>query len=206
MSRYISWVGHGGAIGTPPAAFTGATAHIFAFDIDPAASQALVDKLLGPAAPDGTAYRVIGPSAFISFVDVARCSQVVNSPGWVPGRECAIWLPMWEEKPLSLPRLVLWTPYIFINYSVGMATGREVWGWAKVGAEIQLPGEDAGRPSSFTCKTLIFRKFDPGLQGFEETLLAVTPKSPQPAAVSQWTSLKASSMRSVRCSRRCSRP
>jgi hypothetical protein len=71
---------------------------------------------------------------------------------------------------------VLWAPYIFINYDIGMVTGREVWGWNKAIGHITV--EPEAKPARFACSTTIFRNFAPQTQGSFEELLAVTGTRP----------------------------
>jgi hypothetical protein len=163
---FISWVGHGAASLAPPATFSGVQAHLFAIEASPGAMQKLVDALLNPATGGVVRYRTVAPVALLSFMDVARCSSAVDQLGWVPGRECAIWVPMLEEDPDNIlgSRLVFWAPYIFIDYTIGMVTGREVWGWPKVGARIAIIDDATDNPA-FTCTTTIFSRFSPQTEG-----------------------------------------
>jgi hypothetical protein len=82
---------------------------------------------------------------------------------------------------------VFWTPYVFIDYSIGMATGREVWGWPKVGATIRMPWDDGQGPFC-ECTTLIFREFDPQREGKIEPLLSVVSAAAANPGPSQWNS------------------
>jgi hypothetical protein len=122
--------------------------------------QSVADALLNPAGGGAVRYEAIAPVALFSFVDVEKCTSAVDNIGWLPGRECAIWIPLLEretDNPFHL-RLVLWAPYIFIDYAIGMITGREVWGWPKVTASITVDPE-------FVCSTTFFRTFDPAMRG-----------------------------------------
>jgi hypothetical protein len=67
---------------------------------------------------------------------------------------------------------VLWAPYVFIDYSVGMATGREIWGWSKSIGRV-LAFEGSGQ-ADFSCSTVIFRDTTVDGPGSEEILLEVT--------------------------------
>ncbi|MDR6624315.1 acetoacetate decarboxylase family protein [Caulobacter segnis] len=155
----------------PPAVFTGAHAAAFAFHHDGDAVQALVDKLLTPGGGGLVRYKPLGGLAVVSFMRIARCASPRRN-GWAPGRECAVWLPLLEfRQGRPLPRPVLWAPYVFIDYSIGLVTGREVWGWPKAHGTILAPGE-AGQ-SDFSCATMIFRDTDRDDEGRVERLLTV---------------------------------
>lgn len=167
---YIDWSGHGGATVTSEGVFKGARAAAFGFDLKDSAAQALVDKLLAPAVAGVARYSVLG-QGLVTFMRIARCGAE-GRKGWMPGRECAVWLPLLEHRHGRLPRPVLWAPYVFIDYSVGMATGREIWGWAKSIGRILAP-EDSGQ-AGFSCSTVIFRDTTIDGPGSEEILLEVT--------------------------------
>ncbi len=157
---FISWIGHGAASLSVPGVFTNATMHLFGTRADITALQYVTDTLLNAAAGGAVHYQAIAPVALFSFVEVERCTSEVDNIGWLPGRECAIWIPLLEretDNPFHL-RLVLWAPYIFIDYTIGMLTGREVWGWPKVAAAIAAAPE-------FTCSTTFFKTFDPAARG-----------------------------------------
>jgi hypothetical protein len=66
----------------------------------------------------------------------------------------------------------MWSPYIFIDYPIGMVTGREVWGWSKALGKITMPTA-AGTPAEFSIRTLIFEEFDAATPGRDETVLKV---------------------------------
>jgi hypothetical protein len=111
-------------------------------------------------------------------MDVKQCTSAVDAIGWVPGRETAFWVPLLEtRRGRILPRPVLWAPYIFINYTIGMLTGREIWGWSKTLAEIAITAT-AGTPSSFACSTMTFDRLDPSTQGKVRKLYAISGNSP----------------------------
>jgi len=176
---YISWLRHGAADLAPPGVFSDAKAHLFGFDADKHAMQALVDTLLNPAGfnPAGgqvVRYEVPLGVSMVSFMDIARCTSGTEVVGWLPGRECAIWIPLIEhhQNDVLKTRIVLWAPYIFINYAIGMITGREIWGWPKVLADIAVPGDDPGT-SQFSCATTFFPTLSAETRGVNDTLLRV---------------------------------
>jgi hypothetical protein len=157
---FISWIGHGAASLSVPGVFTNATMHFFGTMADTGAMQRVTDTLLNAAAGGVVNYQAIAPVALFSFVDVEKCTSSVDNIGWLPGRECAIWIPLLEretDNPFHL-RPVLWAPYVFIDYTIGMLTGREVWGWPKVAATIAVDPD-------FVCSTTFFRTFDSTARG-----------------------------------------
>lgn len=177
---FISWIGHGAVSLSPAGVFTGVTAHAFGFAARRDAMQALVDKFLNAATGGKVKYEVIAGQALVTFIDVQRCTSSVDTIGWVPGRESALWVPLLEWTGL-LPRLVLWSPYIYINYDIGMATGREVWGWSKVRGQIDVAGAGSG---DFTCSTTMFHPMGADTPGTFGPLFKVAGPA-QPAVTAQ---------------------
>lgn len=179
---YISWLGHGATNLAPPGVFTDATSYAFILDASAEAMQALVDKILTPATQGKVVYRVAAAATIVSVLDIAQCSSGTDSIGWLPGREVAIWVPLMEEiSGEAAQRLVFWAPYIFINYDIGMVTGREVWGWPKAMSEIIV--EPTATHARFACNTTIFDKLAPQTKGSFEELIAITgtrPITPSP--------------------------
>jgi hypothetical protein len=185
---YISWTGHGTANGEPPGVFTGAVMHVFGIKTDRSATQALVDKLLKPVGGERVGYTSIADMALITFMDVAKCTTPTEVIGWVPGRECAIFIPLRESHGLDVTedRVVLWSPYIFIDYCIGLVTAREVWGWPKVMAEIAMPARQAGSAPRFQCSTTIFTKFSVDTEGMNAPLITITGLEPLDLANPAW--------------------
>lgn len=178
LPKYLSWTGCGSSCGEPPGVFTGATMHLFGISTSGSAMQDLVDKLLNPVTGLSLEYKVLANNALLTFVDIQKGTAATEAIGWLPGRECALWIPLLETRLLSLKtRPVMWCPYIFINYGIGMATGREVWGWSKALGDIDFPAPADPTPR-FALDTVIFRDFDPAKPGGKETLLKLTGTAP----------------------------
>ena len=184
---FISWIGHGAASLAPPGVFTGVKGYSFAIKADTGAMQQLTDTLLNPAAGDAVVYKALFPAALFTFMDIARCTSGVDQVGWLPGRECAIWVPLaeWHHREPWRSRLVFWAPYIFIDYTIGMLTGREVWGWPKVHAQIDMMGDTPGVPA-FACTTTFFRELTAEQPGERGVLYRIVPRQTSAAAEPAW--------------------
>jgi hypothetical protein len=171
---FISWVGHGAANLAPPGVFTDAKGTVFVIDADKTAMQRLVEKLLNRAGAGKVRYEAALPISMVSFMDIARCTSGTDVVGWLPGRECAIWVPLLEFRGSNpLPdRLVFWAPYIFITYTLGLVIGRETWGWPKVLADISVPTDDPSVPR-YCCATTYFPTLSADTKGVTGTLFQV---------------------------------
>jgi hypothetical protein len=180
---YISWIGHGAANFAPPEVFTGANFHVFAIEASMAAVQNLADALLNPAGGGQVSYKAALPVAILSFSDAAQCTSQAEPIGWLPGREAMILIPLWEFRTGDLlpSRLVFWAPYIFIDYTIGLVSGREIWGWPKVFAKIGVAADKPG--GDFSCQTTIFPTLAANTQAQDVVLYSVaqTGTAAQPA-------------------------
>jgi hypothetical protein len=171
---FVSWVGHGAVSLAPPDQFAQARSWAFAVQASIPAIQTLVDTLLNPGGGGQVRYEAILPTALFSFLDSGRSTSLADPIGWKPGRECAIWVPLLERRA-GLPlgsRIVFWSPYIFINYTIGMVTGREVWGWPKSLARIGIAADHPDRPEFF-CTTTLFSTLLPATPAQEAVLYRV---------------------------------
>lgn len=200
LPKYLSWTGCGSSCGEPPGVFTGGTMHLFGIAASRVAAQALADQFLNPVAKaefgNRLRYTSFVDAALITFLDIDKCTTSAEAIGWFPGRECALWIPLFETKlpkigQVALPkiRVVMWSPYIFINYAIGMVTGREVWGWSKALGNIGFPAAGAATPK-FTLSTVLFDTFNPLNPGRDGTLLELTGTTALSTA-STWTSFNA---------------
>lgn len=190
LPDYLSWTGHGSSCGEPPGVFTGGTMHLFVLAAQQAALQALADRFLKPVAEPNVVYTVPVGHALLTMLDIEKGTAAAEAVGWLPGQECALWIPLVETSllPPRLPRLVMWSPYIFISYAIGMATGREVWGWSKALGRIDIPPPGAFKPR-FALSTVIFPTLDASKPGGEDELLTVTGDGPM-STLATWTTLQ----------------
>jgi len=194
LPPYISWTGHGSSCGEPPGVFTGATMHLFGLAAHQATMQALVDRFLTPVTGPGIAYTAFVGQSLLTLVDIEKGTTAAEAVGWLPGQECALWIPLIEttlptfSHPIPKLRLVMWSPYVFISYAIGMVTGREVWGWSKALAAIGFPDLGSATPT-FTVDTVVFRELDATKPGADVTLLTVTGDGVL-ATFSTWPTLK----------------
>ena len=69
-------------------------------------------------------------------------------------------------------RLVWFLPYVFVDNPYGAATGREVYGFAKMASRIALGNLDRDR-HPVTVETLVYDRFAPNARMVEERLIVV---------------------------------
>jgi hypothetical protein len=171
LPKYISFRGHGETTVPVPVIVSNATLYGFALACDPKQTQKLVDETLNQIAPGKIEYVVLGHHVLLCFMHCAHCISPANI-GWEPDHETAFFIPLVEKQAgTSEPvKLVMWIPYLLIDSTIGMLTGREVWGFNKTYGETSMPQnpDDAAR---FTSKTTIFPVLNDRCKGEFRTLV-----------------------------------
>lgn len=100
-----------------------------------------------------------GPLAILTFVDIATLASTDREDrdvGTTRERECGIWVPGLDHRRGH--RLVWNIPYIFVDGSWPMATGRETYGFPKQLAEVDFD-VDGDQVSRFSVDSMAVRRF-----------------------------------------------
>jgi len=194
LPPYISDRGHGEISFSVPLKISGVTSWGFLIKANAAALQALVDDQLNRASAGAITYSVVaiaGQAYLIhAWLNAEHCTSTSELIGWLPDRESAFLVPLLQRRAGQiLPQLKMWVPYLLIDQQSGMVTGREVWGYRKSLATINVPAQPAGT-TGFSADTTIFRRFSPDTRGEVATLLRVTPRATV-TAPSTWGSVEA---------------
>lgn len=164
--EYISRIGRGEQAMPFPGVMNDADMTVFVLKGDKAASQALVDRYLnGPCRTPGK-YEVDTDAVLVSFMD-AKMTSGGASVGWLPDKECAIWIGL-----KSGGRRLFWMPYIVVDTSIAMVTGREIWGFAKELGRMQLS------PTSWTAFATTFDPLDTTTEGAEGAVVVAREVAP----------------------------
>jgi uncharacterized protein with NAD-binding domain and iron-sulfur cluster len=173
LPRYVSQRGHGEQSSLPPGKVEGGMGWWFAVRADTAAMQRLVDaQLNAPTGGHGPSYRVLGDHMLVSMLDADRLTTPSELVGYVPDQECGLWIPLVVWGKLLPKRIVFWMPYIFINSSAGMCTGREVWGYPKEISSFVIP-RDPSTADTFVVNATVFPSFAASTMGTFEPILKV---------------------------------
>ena len=168
---YVSDYGHGMISYELPGIMKDTHAYVFAFSGTPAAMQALVDKFLNAPAKGAVEYSVLGNQAFVTFLHVDHLTSDVQVMGWTTDNECGVWIPLLARGG-GIDRIVIWMPYIVIDWTEGMVTGREVLGYRKTMGTVTIP-RSAADDMHFCVDTTVFPVFARDTRQVKETLLRV---------------------------------
>jgi hypothetical protein len=195
LPPYISARGHGEVSFAAPLRITNVTAYGFALKARRSKLQAFIDQQLNAAVPGGELrYSAVdvpcdGDTTFMfhCYNDARHCTPEPEVIGHMPDREAAFLIPVWQHRKGSvLPELKVWIPYLFIDVSEGLVTGREVWGYPKSYARIELPAGPASA-SYLSCEPILFKKFAPDTLGQWGKVIQIRGNARNSQPQSVWT-------------------
>lgn len=189
LPRYVSSVGHGEQVMSPPGQVLKARVYAFAVPADRNRLTAFARRYL--AAPTGGAleYTAIAPFVLCTYLRSDFLTSTSEEVGTIADRECGLWMVLLEKpRGLAPPRLVFWMPYIVIDSSIGMATGREIWGFRKEVGALTIPGA-ADDPARFVAQATIFRTLSTHTRGRLEPLIRVERETPPGPLERAWESI-----------------
>jgi hypothetical protein len=145
----------------PPIVFEKVNFHGFVLHGKRKLLQELIDRQLNQ--PCGGAMRFDVPSSHVLlyFADFPHCYfEVMQKKGWSSQREAGIWVPLLlYNGDARIPRLCIYSPYVFVDNPVALTAGREVFGFLKESGSIGLPG-DPHNAGAFTLETIGAVKYD----------------------------------------------
>ncbi len=175
LPDYVPFIKHGEVCYEGPLTIQDVTAYCFGIQADRNALQALVDSQLNSASQGAVQYQVFGNWVSLIFQNCGSATSASQQVGYLPDREAAFVIPVIQKmNNNSQPdRLLFWIPYLLIDVTIGMVMGREIWGYPKALATVELP-TSAADPLEFTATTTLFKKFAPTTKGVDEQLLRVS--------------------------------
>jgi hypothetical protein len=105
----------------------------FSFRVDPERIAALCDRQLNPLCD--ARYRPALPIA-VAYFAASPMTEAADGRGTTPERELAVWVPLRAERPR---RTVWFCPYIFVDSTYPLLSGRDIYGFPKSLARFELP-------------------------------------------------------------------
>ncbi|MBV1905862.1 MAG: NAD(P)-binding protein [Pseudomonadales bacterium] len=151
-------------IGLPPYRQIGTDMFCFFFEADQTTLQALCDRFLNIGS---TYYQPIMSS--IMFV-ASETKRTYSAPwGWMPEKDYAFWIPLaaghHTATGFKVERIVWYQPFLFVDSSIAVKAGREVYGFNKSLAQISgSPNADAESDEQsfkgFTVRTQVSRNMN----------------------------------------------
>jgi hypothetical protein len=188
LPPYVSRRGHGEQSVEPPGVVRGARVFFFVLRADPVQAQKFVDVELNEPADGALRYRVAARRAALSFLDGSLTSST-EPIGYLADHEFACWMPLAVFAPgRSEPSgLVYYNPYLIVDSSAAMATGREVWGFAKEVGALEMPSGPSAA-ARFAAQANLIDKFGPDAHARMATLVEIANPGPCGDLSPSWSS------------------
>ncbi|MBV8887477.1 MAG: hypothetical protein JO235_26245 [Chroococcidiopsidaceae cyanobacterium CP_BM_RX_35] len=141
--------------------------------------QELCDKYLNEPANGTITYRPVTHYIILTLNDIDSLSSV-ESPGYNKGiiseQEAIFWVLTAAGKQqgpfFAVERLGWFMPFVYVNNSPILVSGREVYGFFKQLSELKIPKIDQ-EPDLFTIDALVFKKFSPTTNARDSRLLEI---------------------------------
>ncbi len=178
LPAYVSSVGHGEQVMAPPGLVKKGRLYAFAVPADRGQLSAFARRYLAEPTGGALDFSAVVPFVLCTYLRSDFLTSTSEQVGTISDRECALWIVL-VEKPrgLALPRIVFWMPYIVIDTSIGMATGREIWGFRKEIGPVTIPSAEQD-PARFVAQATIFRTLQTDTRGRVEPLIRVERDAP----------------------------
>src|SRR5262249_41784611 len=148
----------------PPGLIEGAHLAVFGLEGSVAAIDACCDRYLNPAAQGVLRYRAVLPTVLVSMLRARKLVSTSLPYRWVAEQECAAWVLLaattQDGNQTRMERLVWWMPYVWVDTTVAMVTGRDVWGFPKDIGWFELPAADTD-PGRYVVSTRIYPQLGP---------------------------------------------
>lgn len=129
------------------------------------ALQNTVDQCLNTVSNNNPRYQVLSPYVLTSYTRVAKAysAQAVDrDKGWLPEVDIVTWITVGEfelvDGQTRLKDIFVFPHHIFVDNSIAMANGRELYGYPKVLCRYDIP-EDPEKADYFSCSVNAFKTF-----------------------------------------------
>lgn len=185
MSHLPAYIDRGGAqTYSQPLELIGCRFYSFVLDADQASLQAVCDRYLNGPAGGRAEYRPLFGCAVLgaAVIDAIRCLDRPPAEQFsITETDVAFWLPVLRGRTVAgvfIAESLQWfLPYVFVNNTWAVASGREIYGFPKAMCDIAVPPANA--PDRFEIRTLVVRKFGPDARAETLPLIDITRKSSQ---------------------------
>ncbi len=177
MKQY--YVDRGGEqVYRPPFDAQGVDFFAFTIKADKAAmNKSICDLCLnGPAGEPGR-FEMAVPYVMLVYNNIASLVSTdapYNYRGHFPEHESAIWTLVRDTKE---EKLYWYHPYIFVDNAYALSMGREIYGFPKGLADLDIPTSHK-KPEHFSTDTIVVPKFGKNAQAEQMRLFEVNRKGP----------------------------
>ena len=154
--------------------------HLFSFvlEADATALRQICDTYLNDPVNGQVTYVPLASCAMLMVAMIGKIS-CVNSPPeqqfWLPETDIAFWVPVLAGKTeggLFIAESLQWfLPYVFVDNTWAVASGREIYGYPKAMSSFALPSP--ADPDHFRVDTLTVKTFGPDSEATWQRLFEI---------------------------------
>jgi uncharacterized protein with NAD-binding domain and iron-sulfur cluster len=141
--------------------------------------QKLCDTYLNIPGQDQFHYRPLLPYSFLIYskMEISSLDEEDKNMGWSIENDAGFWIltaaykPSADGKTSTFDHLVWFLPYLFVDNSFAVPTGREVYGFRKMFSTFK-PFQTITDPT-FSVETLAYKTFGPNIQAQQYPVLEI---------------------------------
>jgi len=168
----------------PPFVFDDVASRVFPLRAEPERLRRFCDDYINVVPPEISHCRPVAPYVFLAILSYGRMASREQAAGWVAQNEVFFSFPVeWrhrDDEGREVVELASVTPYLFVDESLSLVTGREVYGWPKMRAWFEpdietWTADTVGRPRALRMDTLLFPHAYAGRRPRRRTLLEIEP-------------------------------
>jgi acetoacetate decarboxylase len=158
LPRYVDRGGD--LVYPPPYLARGVTNYAFFLQADPASLERTFARLFAEPSGGAIDIRPVGGEVMLSVAQLAEVNSTEPPHSEMSAGGAEVEVAFWVTgRDVQDDRLVLITPYMFVDSGAAMAAGREIFGFPKQEAKIALTGGHP--PDAVSLDVLSIRRFDP---------------------------------------------
>ncbi len=154
--------------------------HLFSFilEADAKALHQICDTYLNDPVRGHVTYVPLASCAMLMVAMIGKISCLNLPPEqqfWLPETDIAFWIPVLKGKTvggLFIAESLQWfLPYVFVDNTWAVASGREIYGYPKAMSSFELPSPDD--PDHFRVNTLTVKAFGPDAEATWQRLFEI---------------------------------
>jgi hypothetical protein len=187
----------GDLVMAPPLELLGTTMYSFLVGADLDALTRMIDAQLNAVtAASGTVYKPLLPMAAIVCANITKSYSTTppdSQKGWMSERDFGVWIPVvagttsggtWKPG-----RIAWYLPYVFVDNVAAMVTGREVFGFFKQTATLDMPAGPSAS-GTFSVDALAIRTFSTSSEAERVRLMELASSKGAVAPAGAWTGVR----------------
>jgi len=180
----------------PPYLARNVTNYAFFLEVDQARLERMFSRLFAEPSGGAVDIRPVGGEVMLSVAQLAAVNSTEPPQSEMSAGGSEVEIAFWATgRDVRTDRLVLITPYMFVDSGAAMAAGREIFGFPKQDAQIRLVGGHP--PDGVALDVLSVERFDPRTPFSVNRLLDVQRASARSDLIAGFSALAKSAVTSL---------